>query len=241
MSLATAASPAWYVSDGDRVVGPVNTDLLLRGVAHGRVDEGYFVWQRPWPAWRRVDSLREVRAARSTPARDPSARPLRWHAELSRGIAVSRVSALLGAASDPDEVILCALGAAVEQTRAAVGLGHRPLERLGRLRTTWAHGPAAALRLGDIVEGDDPAVRASRFGPQLIPRPYGVRAGDAACRRLGEGGKLLRGVLLMPIYHRAAMVALFELGRTDHTFRTSDLGRLRLVAAIAHRELARVG
>jgi hypothetical protein len=65
MSLATHASPAWYVSDGLRVVGPVNTDLLLRGVAHGRVDEGYFVWQRPWPAWRTVDSLREVRAARA--------------------------------------------------------------------------------------------------------------------------------------------------------------------------------
>ena len=46
-----SASALWIVSDGDNTVGPIRTELLLRGVKHGRVGSD---------EWRRLDQVREI-------------------------------------------------------------------------------------------------------------------------------------------------------------------------------------
>src|SRR3954470_21812305 len=60
--LRSSAPPQWLVSNGNVTVGPVGTDLLLRGVLHGRVPSTSLVRQPSWPHWREVGKIREVSA-----------------------------------------------------------------------------------------------------------------------------------------------------------------------------------
>src|SRR5262245_2205448 len=54
----------WYVTNGNAVVGPVNTSLLLRGIAHGRVGRECYVAQYSWSNWRQQNHIREIRSLR---------------------------------------------------------------------------------------------------------------------------------------------------------------------------------
>ena len=59
--------PLWFVTNGEITVGPVRTDLLQRGVFHGRIPEDCFVRELTWRTWRRLDQIREVRAVQREP------------------------------------------------------------------------------------------------------------------------------------------------------------------------------
>src|SRR5690349_12176781 len=56
--------PLWFVSNGETTVGPVSTNLLLRGIAADRVPNDCMVRERSWRDWRALDSVREVAALR---------------------------------------------------------------------------------------------------------------------------------------------------------------------------------
>src|SRR5688572_2486903 len=58
------AAPNWYVTNGQAVVGPVNTNLLLRGIAQGRVERECYVAQHSWSNWREQKYIREIRSLR---------------------------------------------------------------------------------------------------------------------------------------------------------------------------------
>jgi hypothetical protein len=47
-----AAADRWYVSNGVTAVGPVNTDLLARGIEAGKVPLESFVRHEAWKVWR---------------------------------------------------------------------------------------------------------------------------------------------------------------------------------------------
>jgi GAF domain-containing protein len=212
---------AWYVSNGEAVVGPVSLELLLRGVAHGRVPPDCMVRARTWGDWRALASLREI-------SRPPST----THVD---------VDTPLEPALDSAEVVLFALWTAVRATHAAVGLGHRAGAPLGPLTTRYCHGASLDARLGDSIPANDAALRAARMGCTVVRRPLGNAAGAAACRRLDGAGKPLRGVAWLPIHHRGRLFALLELGRTDHAFRQSDVDVLRALGRAASRRIASLG
>src|SRR5712671_2124204 len=52
-------SPRWYVTNGEALVGPVETSLLLRGITNARIPEGCMVAQANWPSWRFFEETRE--------------------------------------------------------------------------------------------------------------------------------------------------------------------------------------
>jgi GAF domain-containing protein len=52
--------PAWFVTNGSDVVGPVPTQRLLRGVAQGIVRDEYSVWQKAWSFWRPLSAVRAI-------------------------------------------------------------------------------------------------------------------------------------------------------------------------------------
>src|SRR6187551_1961340 len=56
--------PNWYVTNGNAVVGPVNTNLLLRGIDVGRVARDCYVAQYSWSNWREQNQIREIRSLR---------------------------------------------------------------------------------------------------------------------------------------------------------------------------------
>src|SRR5688572_14062299 len=60
--------PLWFVSNGDVVVGPVTTNLLLRGVAAEKVPSDCVVRERTWGGWRELASIREIAALRRAQA-----------------------------------------------------------------------------------------------------------------------------------------------------------------------------
>ena len=104
----------WYVTNGDTVVGPVGTDLLLRGITSARIPDDCMVIQESWGEWRSLSKSASCRL---------SARSLAW----SEGSAASpRVPAeLVEKASDAGEALLFAMHAAVTAVRATGGLVHR--------------------------------------------------------------------------------------------------------------------
>jgi len=212
-------SSNWYVSNGDSVVGPVSLNLLLRGVAHGRVSPDCMVRQPSWSQWRYVTELRELRR--------PDPEDLR-----------AQIDEIITMASDPAEVILFALSAAAQRTRASVGLGHRANRALGPLVTRFSHGEGLDDQLGRFVLIEDPALRIARYGCTVVQRPLGNAAGAAACRRLGAGRLPLRGVAWVPIHHRGRLFAMLELGRADRAFRQSDVDELRVIARSATKHLS---
>src|SRR4051794_30605682 len=69
--LTDASSPPsdrWYVTNGTHAVGPVNLDLLARGIEAGKIPLGSFVRHEGWKVWR---PLVEV-VGKLQPPRDPS-------------------------------------------------------------------------------------------------------------------------------------------------------------------------
>ena len=48
--------PLWFVTNGENTIGPVSTNLLLRGIAADRVPNDCMVRERTWRDWRTLDS-----------------------------------------------------------------------------------------------------------------------------------------------------------------------------------------
>src|SRR4051812_48831101 len=61
-NLSEAVTSAWYVRNGETVVGPVDTERLLKGVLSKRIPPDCMVTQSTWSAWRSIAQVREVAA-----------------------------------------------------------------------------------------------------------------------------------------------------------------------------------
>lgn len=229
---APSAPPLWLVSNGKVTVGPVDTDLLLRGVMHGRVPSDSWVKQPSWLAWREVGKIREVSALRRVLDRrvddDSSSKPF----ELQSG------TECLEQAGDEGEALLIALHAAAHATSATVGLAHRVRDPL-RLPTTSCAFEAPSDRLGEVLAWDDPAFVLARSGRGRLLVASGAQGGleQALTSRLGQS---LRGLALLPVMVSGKLYALLELGRSDHAFRSSDSSELSRFAERAGRVLERL-
>src|ERR1700754_2263124 len=58
----SAPSDRWFVTNGVVAVGPVTFELVLRGVAHGRISTSSFIRHESWQGWRRLDELESLSA-----------------------------------------------------------------------------------------------------------------------------------------------------------------------------------
>lgn len=201
-----APAPSWLVTNGHLVVGPVSTDLLLRGIVHRRVPLDAKVKQPGWKGWRPVDEVREV-SRMLWGGREPAGRPR---------------------AADFGEACLLSLQDAIERTRAQVGVIYRDREPHIGLMGSCCHGVDADRVLGLVLSHDDPAIEAARGGRALLGSPYSGVVHRAISARLG-GEQPLRAVMLVPVCIQGRLVATFELGRTDHPFRTTDLREVEAI------------
>jgi len=50
-------SDRWFVTNGVVAVGPISYELVLRGVAYGRIPAGSFVRHESWQVWRRLEDI----------------------------------------------------------------------------------------------------------------------------------------------------------------------------------------
>jgi hypothetical protein len=216
--------PNWYVTNGNAVVGPVNTNLLLRGIDVGRVTRECYVAQYSWSNWREQNQIREIRSLRRWQHSKkvvPGIEPVKQALRTPRfdGSALERVV-------EEDRVLSRALELAIATTKASVAILHQPKPPHVGLVTSYAHGPGMGTNLGEVVPWHDEARAVATGDRALLGHPDQDAWARASARRLSNRiNRRVSGVALVPVSFGGAR-GLLELGRYDHTFRQNDIGVL---------------
>jgi hypothetical protein len=228
MNLAEKESTrcAWYVTNGAAVVGPVDTDLLLRGITSARIPNDCMVIQPTWGAWRALDQIRELGRI---------VRPFSW-ATGEREIGPGIPEELVCRARDAGEALLFAMHAAVKATRATAGLVHRVREPFLGLVASSARGPGVDEQLGQVLPRLDPALELAERGEIWLGSVESRAVGRAIARRFSACPGELRGAAMVPVFDGGRLLAMIELARVDHPFRVEDGAVLaRIAEAVCRR------
>jgi len=218
--------PRWLVSNGAKVVGPVSTDLLLRGLECGKVPPDCLIRDKDWSAWREAHQIREVRSWSRSQLGEAEGDP----EELA--------DTCLSLAHDIEEVVSFSLDAAMAALGAQIGVAHRVREPLWLPVTSCVQGLDPEGSLGEVIWQYDAAYATARQG-RIVLEPVGA---SSASRAIGT--RLWRpecqpvGVAMFPVLQREGVVAMIELARTDHPFRSSDAKTLTRLAFAAAAQLA---
>jgi hypothetical protein len=216
--------PNWYVTNGRAVVGPVNTNLLLRGISVGKVDRECYVAQYSWSNWREQNNIREIRSLRRwqhSQKRVPGIEPIKQALRAPRfdGSALERIAG-------EDSVLSRALELAMQTTKANVGIMHQPMPPHIGLVTSFAHGPGMGINLGEVVPWHDEARIVAATDRAQLGTPEQDAWARASARRLSNRiNRRVNGVALVSIAFGGSR-GMLELGRYDHTFRQSDIAVL---------------
>lgn len=218
-------SPRWLVTNGDTTVGPVHTELLLRGYMGGRIPEHCHVREVGWNSWRPLDGIRELGALKRRLNRD-SERPLDLRDACRR----------LPQATDVGELLTLALFWAMEALDATAGMVHRNRGPLSRPVTSAVCGVSPEC-LGEVLPAPDPSYQLALRGRGLCGGPGHGVAERLIAERL-RCAVPLASVAMTPVIAAGRLVALLELGRTGHPFRADDAGDLAEFAANVGRRLA---
>lgn len=222
------ARPRWVVSNGSTTVGPVSTDLLLRGIEAGRIPPTCWVRDEAWDSWRMPHEIREV----STWCKNkvPHDGPTAYDAYVS--------DYCFEFMPDPLEMVTFCLEAGMAATGATVGLAHRVREPLGLPVTSCVEGVEPAEALGQVVMGYDEALMVARQGRIVLSTPNESPAARAIARRMSAHSLALSGVAMFPVLKGGGVFAMIELGRVDHPFRSGDARLLTRIAFAAAAQLA---
>lgn len=215
-------SPRWVVTNGQTTVGPVHTELLLRGYLGGRIPEHCQVRELRWDAWRPLAGIREL------------GRLKRKLAGAEAPLGLPEAIARLPKTSELGELLSAALVLAASVLDASVGLVHRYRAPLALPITSTVLG-APVERLGEVLASSDPAYLLALRGKGLCGSPSSGQAEQLVAQRL-QHETPLAAVAMTPVVAAGRLVALLELGRSDHPFRVDDIDDLAAFAAeIARR------
>jgi hypothetical protein len=207
--------PLWFVTNGEVTVGPVRTDLLVRGVTQQRIPNDCLVRELRWRSWRRLEQIRELAPIFTEP--------------------VFVAPDWLRPATDSGEVLLFALHAAVMLTGASAGICYRARGSSGRPVVSYTHGASGHELLGMKPSDRDPSIALALAGHGTLGEPDAGAVEMAIFDRLGVAA--LAGVAMFPLTHGADLIAVFELARSDHPFRARDA---EVFGAIANATLGRL-
>ncbi len=227
--------PLWYVTNGETTVGPVRSELLVRGVWHDRIPEDCHVRESRWKSWRCLSEIREVAAVKRAKRHGFDAPRLRRPV-----LTFDRFHARFRHASDASEVLLLLLAEAMDRTRASYGMIHRARERFGAPVISYARGPGMSEMLGQTVETNDASLAVARMGKIVYGPPAHGFVERTIALRIGAP-RQLSGVAMIPVTTAQHLLAVMELGRRDHSFRVQDAKTLAFLARAAVSRLERRG
>lgn len=210
--------PLWYVTDGERAVGPVITALLVRGVEQGRVPD-YCHVRVAKGSWRSLSSVREVAAfnSRIGPLPKPSLKET-----------LVEVSQQMGLIKDEDEFLHDLTQYAVANTGAESAMLHCPERSTAAMTTRCVLGPMPHDGLGRPLAENDLLLRAARMSRPVFGPPYGPTE-DALAMRFAASRGGVGAVAMLPITVAGTVLAMLELARPGHAFRRSDLQQVERV------------
>jgi hypothetical protein len=213
-----AQSLRWLVTNGETTVGPVHTELLLRGYMGGRIPEHCQVRELSWSLFRPLDHVREIVSLKRRLAQDHE-RPLNLRDAVSR----------LPDVREEGELLALALQLAVQTVDAHAGVVHRYRQPA---LTPVASAVVGVMPecLGEALPASDPSYQLALRGRTLCGSPHQGLAERLVAERLQHDGPL-SSVVMAPVIARGKLVALIELGRTGHRFRADDAAELAELAA----------
>ncbi len=242
--VARRAADRWYVTTGNEAVGPVNLDLLARGVEAGKVPLGAFVRHEGWKVWRPLVELAIV--LDDDEPGDAITRDLTDDiSEAGRPSTPSDfapVDAIDGAA-DRREALVLLMTAAVVRCGADAVIVHEIDDECAA--AVCAHGPSRREALGMRTPRFDPAVVAATAGVLVVePDPAHEEgsarrppapAGASLVARLSRLACPIEGALLIPIRTHDRVTGMIEIGRRA-PFDPEEIASLAaLVDALAHK------
>jgi hypothetical protein len=223
LSMDNSQAPRWLVTNGDTTVGPVHTELLLRGYMGGRIPLHCRVRDVSWGAWRPLERIREIGSLNRRLAREQAPLDLR------------EASLRLPETREPGELLGFALNLAACALDANAGLIHRYRSPVATPVTSVVLG-VPSERLGEVLASTDPSYLLALRGKSLCGSPGSGLAERVVAERLQHDGPL-SSVVMAPVIAGGGLVALLELGRTDHPFRVDDSEDLAEFAAQVGRRL----
>lgn len=219
----SSASPLWLVTNGDTTIGPVHTDLLVRGYLGGRIPLHCRVREVSWGSWRPLERIREIGSLSRRLA--PDTAPL----------SLQEATGRLPVTRDVGELLTAALALAALVLDANAGLVHRYRSPVGTPVTSAVFG-VPAERLGEVLSASDPSYQAALRGKGLCGTPQQGLTERLVAERLQHDAPL-SSVAMAPIIASGRLIALLELGRTDHVFRADDGAQLGEFAAQVARRI----
>ena len=254
VDVARRAADRWYVTTGQAAVGPVNLDLLARGVEAGKVPVESFVRHEAWTVWRPLSELAEIT---SDDDLDVSAREMTDDiSELGRPSTpddFSPADAIDGAANRREAWLLM-MTAAVVRGAADAALVHE-VEDDGAI-AVCAHGAHVFDTIGMRTPLLDPALIAAAAGATVVAEPAPGPAGLSIIARLSKlaaAGSVtlgddaapdllppslegpLDGALMIPIRPHGRLAGILGIGRRA-PFRSAEIASLEaLVEALVHK------
>ncbi len=255
----TAPSDRWFVTNGVVAVGPVTFELVLRGVATGRISTSSFVRHESWQVWRRLDEMESLSAvhrrktiedlatasagveerARSIFSEPPpppsgeelSSRPVNLEPAQRKSFRPVSVDpvGVLSHAGELQDALLLTVSTAVAAAAADVGLVHRVRGDLNAAVTVGGHGPGTEMLLGERLSREDPTLAAARSGRTVLSEPV---PGDAGRYMIGRIERCLpdpASVAMVPLLLYGELVAIFEIGRRSRPLRAHEVARIENV------------
>ena len=257
----TTPTDLWFVTNGVVAVGPVSYELILRGVAFGRIPVGSFVRHESWQVWRRLEDIEaqnashrsqtiqelalrsaavetRARGALSEPPPPPSGAELSSRIEMvdraarqSFRPAAVDPVGVLSQANQLSEGLLLALITAVTAAAADVGLVHQQRGDIGAAITVGGHGFQTELLLGERLATDDPTLVAARGGHSVLSEPQCGEVGRHLLGRMHRCSRDIKSVAMVPLQVYGQLIALFEVGRMGRPFKAREIGRVEDVIA----------
>lgn len=251
-----SASDRWFVTNGIVALGPVSFELVLRGVAYGRIPASSFVRHESWQVWRKLEDIdnhssgtrrqiiaelaqhsagaeKRAQSVFSLPPPPPTGAELSSRTEnVARAPRTSFRPAAVDAvgvltcANELSEALLLTVVTAVTAAGADLGLMHRVRADLGVVITEGGHGPGTELLLGERLADDDPTLVAARGGHSVLTEPQCGEVGRHLLGRMTRCSSEVKSVAMVPVLVYGELVALFEVGRKSRPFRAREIGRV---------------
>lgn len=235
VAFARRGADRWYVTNGATAVGPVNLDLLARGVEAGKVPLESFVRNETWKVWRPLSELAVIvddERGPVIPEPPPSTDDIADVGRPSTPDDFLPQDAVDGAANNRDALLLL-LSAAVARGGAEGAIIHEVHDD-GAI-AICAHGPNMFDVLGMRTKLLDPALVAAAAGAIVSAEPAPGPAGRAIIDRISKLGLEVEGALMIPIRPNGKLHGMIELGRRE-PFRPGEIASLEaLVDALVNK------
>lgn len=202
----------WFVTNGSKAVGPVDLELLSRGILADKVPQESFVRHVTWKIWVPVLEIRAKLLQSSAEDDEDETVPL------SDRISQTSPEDALALAETLSSALMLLLGAAVMMTRSSVGFIHQILDKDGQdNQVACSHGPRSKDVAPSTIEPGDPILAEAFADRMVISEPIPGVAGQKLLQRLESLGKSPppTAALMIPIVGEAGLYGTLELGSSE--------------------------